>query len=211
VLDELNGRIGVITPYKSQVKALKDELYPRLRAKGKAVGLLEINTVDAYQGREKDIIIISCVRASQDKNIGFLSDFRRMNVAITRAKHFLWVVGNGPTLKRNQHWGGLITHAKTQQDSYLPICTEKHLSENFFQEIHNKDRKEEPLEVKKRETKEKEKKSSKYRVSPANSKKQLRDVIGLEEPKRKVAKVEDHERKPANESERNLWALLGPK
>lgn len=48
---------------------------------------IEINTVDAYQGREKDIIIFSCVRASKERSIGFLADYRRMNVAITRAKY----------------------------------------------------------------------------------------------------------------------------
>ncbi len=52
---------------------------------------IEINTVDAYQGREKDIIIVSTVRTD---GIGFLSDYRRMNVAITRAKNYMWIVGN---------------------------------------------------------------------------------------------------------------------
>ena len=52
---------------------------------------IEVNTVDAYQGREKDIIIISTVRT---EGLGFLNDLRRMNVAITRAKHFMWIVGN---------------------------------------------------------------------------------------------------------------------
>lgn len=55
------------------------------------VGGIEINTVDAYQGREKDIIIVSTVRTN---GIGFLHDYRRMNVAITRAKNFMWIVGN---------------------------------------------------------------------------------------------------------------------
>ncbi len=75
--------------------------------------LLEINTVDAYQGREKEIIIISCVRGSQERTLGFLNDYRRMNVAITRAKNFLWVVGNSRTLVRNKNWESFITFAKT--------------------------------------------------------------------------------------------------
>jgi superfamily I DNA and/or RNA helicase len=57
---------------------------------------IEINTVDAYQGREKDIIIVSTVRTA---GIGFLQDCRRMNVAITRAKNFMWIVGNQHALK----------------------------------------------------------------------------------------------------------------
>ena len=57
-----------------------------------------MNTVDAYQGREKEIIIISTVRT---EGLGFLNDLRRMNVAITRAKHFMWIVGNSKALSRN--------------------------------------------------------------------------------------------------------------
>ena len=79
---------------------------------GPADGLdgIEINTVDAYQGREKDIIILSTVRT---ECIGFLADYRRMNVAITRARNFLWIVGNQNTLKNNEVWGELICSIKT--------------------------------------------------------------------------------------------------
>ena len=76
------------------------------------IDTIEINTVDAYQGREKDIIIISCVRGSQERTLGFLNDYRRMNVAITRAIHFLWVVGNSRTLERNHNWKGFVDYAK---------------------------------------------------------------------------------------------------
>ena len=62
---------------------------------------IEVNTVDAYQGREKEIIIVSTVRT---QGIGFLSDYRRMNVAITRAKSFLFVVGNSKLLCKDDHW-----------------------------------------------------------------------------------------------------------
>jgi senataxin len=109
---ELRGKIGIITPYKSQVRTLKDCIYPKLRALKLSIDMVEINTVDAYQGREKEIIIISCVRGSQERTLGFLNDYRRMNVAITRAKNFLWVVGNSRTLTRNKNWEAFIKYCR---------------------------------------------------------------------------------------------------
>ena len=76
---------------------------------------LELNTVDAFQGREKDFIIISCVRASDDGGIGFLSDTRRMNVAITRGRYGMFIVGRGSTLRADKHWGAMIRHAQAMQ------------------------------------------------------------------------------------------------
>ena len=80
------------------MKLLKDTIAPWLRSIGSKLSDIEINTVDAFQGREKDIIIISCVRSNNSSqlkgSLGFLVDKRRMNVAITRPRHFLFVVGN---------------------------------------------------------------------------------------------------------------------
>ncbi len=111
---ELKGKIGIISPYKSQVHTLKDHIYPKLRSLKLPIDAVEINTVDAYQGREKDIIIISCVRGSLERTLGFLNDYRRMNVAITRAKHFLWVVGNSRTLNRNKNWDAFIKFCRSK-------------------------------------------------------------------------------------------------
>lgn len=80
--------IGIITPYKLQLKCLQREFDDVLNSEeGKD---LYINTVDAFQGQERDVIIMSCVRAS-NHGVGFVADIRRMNVALTRARRALWV------------------------------------------------------------------------------------------------------------------------
>ena len=66
---------------------------------------IEVNTVDGYQGREKDFIIISTVRS---QGLGFLRDYRRMNVAVTRAKHMLWIIGNEKSLRLDPNWTALV-------------------------------------------------------------------------------------------------------
>jgi superfamily I DNA and/or RNA helicase len=81
---------------------------------GCAEGDIEINTVDAYQGREKEILIFNCVRSNDQKHLrgslGFLTDERRLNVAITRARNFLFIVGNTRTLRISKIWEELIDH-----------------------------------------------------------------------------------------------------
>jgi predicted DNA helicase len=89
--------IGIISPYADQVKIIQ-EMTP-----------VEVKTVDGFQGREKEIIIISTVRSNENGNIGFLSDLRRLNVAITRAKRKLIIIGNKNTLKANPTYERLIS------------------------------------------------------------------------------------------------------
>ena len=76
-----------------------------------------VSTVDGFQGREKDVIIFSCVRSAAAGSrggtrqaIGFLDDLRRMNVALTRARYSLFVVGSAETLSISPHWRALIDH-----------------------------------------------------------------------------------------------------
>ena len=88
--------IGIISPYADQVKIIQDKTP------------VEVKTVDGFQGREKEIIIISTVRSNENGNIGFLKDLRRLNVAITRAKRKLIIIGNKNTLKHNPTYARLI-------------------------------------------------------------------------------------------------------
>lgn len=104
--------VGIITPYKLQLKCIQREFDEVLKSEeGKD---LYINTVDAFQGQERDVIIMSCVRAS-NHGVGFVADIRRMNVALTRARRALWVMGNASTLVQSDDWAALIADAKTRE------------------------------------------------------------------------------------------------
>lgn len=89
--------VGIISPYKAQVQYLKERLgeHPEL---SDFVELIKINSVDGFQGQERDVIYISLVRSNDKGKIGFLSDTRRMNVALTRARKKLVVIGDSATL-----------------------------------------------------------------------------------------------------------------
>lgn len=109
---DFRGKVGIITPYKGQLKELKARFSQRY---GQSIlTSIEFNTTDAFQGRESEIIIFSCVRAST-KGIGFLNDVRRMNVGLTRAKSSLWVLGNSQSLMQGEFWRGLVEDAKTRK------------------------------------------------------------------------------------------------
>jgi len=96
--------IAVIAPYSAQVRYMRD------RCDAPAV---EIDTVDGFQGREKEIIIISLVRSNSIGEIGFLADERRMNVAMTRAKRKLIAIGDSSTLARNTFFEQWIDHCQS--------------------------------------------------------------------------------------------------
>jgi len=105
--------IGVISPYNGQVRLLTDLFYQAGGFEdGEPYNGLEIKSVDGYQGREKEIIIFSAVRANAAGEIGFLSDKRRLNVAITRARRGLIVLGNPTTLRHDGTWRSYLDWAE---------------------------------------------------------------------------------------------------
>jgi senataxin len=118
------GRVAVITPYSEQASLLRNRFTDLL---GRDVGkFVEINTVDAFQGRESNVVIFSAVRAAGSRGIGFLSDVRRMNVALTRAKHFLFVIARCQSIIVNPYWADLVSHAReTNAVVRVPILQNK--------------------------------------------------------------------------------------
>lgn len=101
--------VGLISPYKAQVQYLrqlirKDNFFKPYRS------AITINTVDGFQGQERDVILISLVRANEEGQIGFLNDLRRMNVAITRARMKLIILGDVSTLTRHTFYAELYRY-----------------------------------------------------------------------------------------------------
>lgn len=108
ILDERID-FGLISPYKAQVQYLRKLV--KGRASLRAVrSMLTIDTIDGFQGQERDVVFISLVRSNEDGNIGFLSDLRRMNVAITRARMKVVVIGDAATLSRHKFYAKLHSY-----------------------------------------------------------------------------------------------------
>ena len=107
---DFTGKLGIISPYREQMQKLRKEF---TRYFGSSIGkYIDFNTIDGFQGQEKEIIIISCVRVDDTKTgVGFLKDFRRMNVAFTRAKTSMWILGHRQSLYKNKLWRNLIDDA----------------------------------------------------------------------------------------------------
>jgi predicted DNA helicase len=100
------GDVAVISPYGAQVQRLRALLSSRVDEG------LEVDTVDGFQGREKDAVVVSLVRANEAGEVGFLADVRRMNVALTRARRKLVVVGDGATVARHPFYAAFFEHAQ---------------------------------------------------------------------------------------------------
>ncbi|MCR5066037.1 MAG: AAA family ATPase [Bacteroidales bacterium] len=104
-----NVDFGIISPYRAQVRLIRrllkmQRFYRRIRQQ------VSVHTVDGFQGQERDVIIISMVRDNDEGQIGFLGDLRRMNVAITRARMKLIVIGNSETLSKHRFYNALFEH-----------------------------------------------------------------------------------------------------
>lgn len=117
ILDE-SIDVGIISPYRAQVQYLrhlikKEAFFKPFRH------LLSVNTVDGFQGQERDVIIVSLVRSNNDGQIGFLRDLRRMNVAMTRARSKLIIIGDHETLAHHEFYKKLYEYIK------------KHKTDNF--------------------------------------------------------------------------------
>jgi ATP-dependent RNA/DNA helicase IGHMBP2 len=103
---DINLSFGILSPYKAQVNFL-EELFSKNE---RLLRSIEINTIDSFQGREKDCILISLTRSNDSSEIGFLTDLKRMNVAMTRAKKELVIIGDSETLASNIFFSKLIEY-----------------------------------------------------------------------------------------------------
>ncbi|GJM86445.1 hypothetical protein PR202_ga02304 [Eleusine coracana subsp. coracana] len=106
-------QVGVVSPYKGQVRAIQEKLGKKYEMHdGFSV---KVRSVDGFQGAEEDVIIFSAVRSNSSGKIGFLADLNRTNVALTRAKHCLWILGNATTLAGGKTiWREIVADAKVR-------------------------------------------------------------------------------------------------
>jgi len=107
-------QIGVIAPYWAQIALIRSLVW-----EGSGLEEVEVRTVDGFQGREKEVVLISLVRSNTNREVGFLSETRRINVSVTRARRACIIVGDTNTLNTDTGLSSLIDHC-TQQGS---LCT----------------------------------------------------------------------------------------
>lgn len=108
--------VGLISPYRAQVQYLRG-LIKRTPFFKPFRGHISVNTVDGFQGQERDVIVVSMVRSNEEGNIGFLRDLRRMNVAITRARMKLIIIGDSSTLTCHRFYRRLHEHITSLSDN----------------------------------------------------------------------------------------------
>lgn len=101
--------VGIISPYRAQVQYLR-KMIKKLDFFKPFRKIITVNTVDGFQGQERDVILLSLVRSNDEGQIGFLRDLRRMNVAITRARMKLIIVGDASTLTRHPFYRKLYEY-----------------------------------------------------------------------------------------------------
>nr|XP_051676037.1 protein ZGRF1 isoform X4 [Oryctolagus cuniculus] len=129
----VGSMIGVITLYKSQMYKLC-HLLSAVDFNDPEIKAVQVSTVDAFQGAEKEIIILSCVRTKQ---VGFIDSEKRMNVALTRGRRHLLIVGNLACLRKNQLWRRVIQHCEGRKDGlqHASQCEPQlnHLLKDYFE------------------------------------------------------------------------------
>ena len=108
-------QIGIITPYEGQRAFILSYMQRQGQLDPELYRDIEVASVDSFQGREKDFILLSCVRSNDSSGIGFLNDPRRLNVALTRAKYGLVIFGNAKVLSKHDLWNNLLNEFKFQQ------------------------------------------------------------------------------------------------
>ncbi|KFK33321.1 hypothetical protein AALP_AA6G359800 [Arabis alpina] len=105
--------VGVVSPYKGQVRAIQERIGDKYSSLPGQLLTLNVRSVDGFQGGEEDVIIISTVRSNSNGKVGFLNNRQRANVALTRARHCLWVIGNETTLALSGSiWAKLISESR---------------------------------------------------------------------------------------------------
>ncbi|KAK8460466.1 hypothetical protein SEVIR_2G333600v4 [Setaria viridis] len=109
------SQIGVITPYEGQRAYIVNYMSRNGSLRQQLYKEIEVASVDSFQGREKDYIILSCVRSNEHQGIGFLNDPRRLNVALTRARYGIVILGNPKVLSKQLLWNSLLTHYKEHE------------------------------------------------------------------------------------------------
>eukprot|EP01017_Pseudomicrothorax_dubius_P049349 TRINITY_DN9163_c0_g1_i1.p1 TRINITY_DN9163_c0_g1~~TRINITY_DN9163_c0_g1_i1.p1 ORF type:complete len:786 (+),score=119.54 TRINITY_DN9163_c0_g1_i1:63-2420(+) len=132
-------RLGVISPYSRQVGLIRRQV---CEAEAVVTCPIEVNTVDGFQGREKDIIVFSTVRSKlrepelgKKETIGFLDDIRRMNVSLSRAKQLVIVVGNAHKLQISKRWHKLVRYSQYLGSAYKVQPEEGETIPNFFRRL----------------------------------------------------------------------------
>ncbi len=109
-LEESEPSVGVISPYKAQVNLLQTNFKGVEEEFEKCKINLSVNTIDSFQGQERDVIYISLVRSNEKGEIGFLADTRRMNVAMTRARKKLVIIGDSATIGQHEFYGKFLDY-----------------------------------------------------------------------------------------------------
>ncbi|KAJ3679127.1 hypothetical protein LUZ60_017138 [Juncus effusus] len=132
-----NISVGVVSPYNAQVKLIQEklgknyDLYTRFSVK--------VRSVDGFQGGEEDIIIFSTVRSNKTGSVGFLTNFNRTNVALTRAKHCLWILGNAATLSKKESVWHKIIHDAKNRDCFFKADNDENLSSAIIKAVIEQD------------------------------------------------------------------------